>query len=267
MNTELEVYLRIFCSFSQDDWDDLLPVAQLALSNRTSATTGFSSFFLNHGFHCEPLEPSDPLAPAGSTVSPAQQGRLWATKIKDTHDLAAAAIADAQETQEKYSNQSRSAAERFQVGDKVLLRLRNVTTNRPSKKLDWVALPYRVTGLAGSHAVRLDTPPGIHPVFHVDLLRRASEDPLPSQLIQHPEPPAIQPSQASEDNIAGEYKVEKVLNHRRQGRGWRVLVQWIGWAEPTWEPLRDLLDTEALEIYENTLLTIPWKKEGEGGEG
>ena len=34
-----------------------------------------------------------------------------------------------------------------------------------------------------TYAVRLDTPEGIHPVFHISLLRRAREDPLPSQTL------------------------------------------------------------------------------------
>jgi hypothetical protein len=264
VNTELEVYLRIFCSFNQDDWDNLLPMAQLALSNRTSASTGFSPFFLSHGFHFEPIDtPIDPENATGSEISPATRGRQWVQRLRECQDLAAAAIADAQETQEKYANRTRGSAEQFKIGDKVFLRLRNIATNRPSKKLDWISLPYRVTALVGSHAVRLNTPPEIHPVFHVDLIRRYLEDPLPSQIQSFPEPPAIQPQQASEDYITGEYIVEQIRNHRRRGRGWQVLVSWRGWAEPTWEPLSDLLDTEALEVYETTLSQVPWEKEEE----
>ena len=33
----------------------------------------------------------------------------------------------------------------------------------------------------GTHTIQLNTPPWIHPVFHVDLLQPASQDPLPSQ--------------------------------------------------------------------------------------
>ena len=34
----------------------------------------------------------------------------------------------------------------------------------------------------GTHAVQLDTSPGIHLVFYVSLVKKAAEDPLPSQL-------------------------------------------------------------------------------------
>ena len=30
-------------------------------------------------------------------------------------------------------------------------------------------------------------------------------------------------------NFDGEYTIEKILHHRRQGRGWHLLVKWLGW--------------------------------------
>ena len=39
-----------------------------------------------------------------------------------------------------------------------------------------------------THAVRLNTPPSIHPVFHVSLVKKAGVDPLPSQLTHDNEP-------------------------------------------------------------------------------
>ena len=97
--------------------------------------------------------------------------------------FAQASLGAAQEIQERHANRGRQAAEAFEPGDRVLLRLRHVKTNRPSKKLDWLALPYTVLRTVGSHAVQLNTPPGIHPVFHVQLLRRSGANPLPSQVV------------------------------------------------------------------------------------
>ena len=48
---------------------------------------------------------------------------------------------------------------------------------------------YTVQAHVESHAYQLNTPPGVHPVFHTWLLRPAANDPLPSQVVRNPEPP------------------------------------------------------------------------------
>ena len=45
-------------------------------------------------------------------------------------------------------------------------------------------------------------------------------------------------------NSDGKYTIERILQHRRQGRGWRLLIKWLGWSEPTWEPLQQLRDDD-----------------------
>ncbi|KAI0996871.1 hypothetical protein K3495_g11310, partial [Podosphaera aphanis] len=158
----------------------------------------------------------------------------------------------------------RQPSEAFRVNDRVYLRLKNIRTKRPCKKLDWISLPYRVVQLVGSHAVKLDTPRGIHPVFHVNLVRRAREDPLPSQILQDIEPPAIEADDADEDHAVGEYIVEKIVDHRLLKNKWEVAVKWEGYPAPTWEPLEHLEDTAAIEEYE-AIHNCPWKTSG--GEG
>ncbi|KAL5594183.1 uncharacterized protein BROUX77_007530 [Berkeleyomyces rouxiae] len=256
-NQEIETYLRAFTVFLQDDWAALLPQAQVALNNRTATATGLSPFFFTHGYNIDPLDMTTDHEP-GSTVSPATAGHNWLAKHRDATAFAQASMAFALETQERHANRGRQAAEAFKVGDRVYLRLRNVRTIRPSKTLDWLALPYRVIQVVGTHAVKLDTPTGIHPVFHVSLVRRARDDPLPSQVLANPEPPAIAPEEASGDLVAGEYLVDEILQHKVVDKRHKVLVQWTGWAEPTWEPLSHVLDTAALERYEQTH-ECPWK--------
>jgi hypothetical protein len=62
----------------------------------------------------------------------------------------------------------------------------------------------------GSHAYRLDTPPGIHNVFHVSLLRPATDDPFPSQSNGDYQPP---PRLV---NGEAEYLVEEILQEREK---------------------------------------------------
>ena len=149
------------------------------------------------------------------------------------------------------------------------LKLKHVKTTRPIKKLDWIVLPYRVLACIGIHAVQLDTLPEIHPIFHVSLVRKAAEDPLPSQLTIDNEPSMIFDTPEDPSSVAinsdGEYTIQRILRHRRQGHGWRLLVKWLGWPEPTWESMQQLQETMALDAYERLLhdagSVIPWEGE------
>jgi hypothetical protein len=219
----------------------------LAINNRVATSTGLSPFFITHGYNLDLLnltQGEDNLRTSRS--SPIARGEAFVARLKEATIFAQAAMAAAQEQQEEYANRGRQAAEQFRVGDKVWLHLKNIKTQRPSKKLDWLNAKYTVTELVGSHACRLDTPPGIHNVFHISQLRRAGDDPLPSQVQDDTQPPAI----ISEDTGEEEWEVEKILDVRKEGRGQQALVKWAGYAQPTWEPLSTLLDTEALDRFE-----------------
>jgi hypothetical protein len=51
MNQTLEQYLHVYCNYQQDNWADLLPITEFAYNNALNATTGFSLFFTNKGYH------------------------------------------------------------------------------------------------------------------------------------------------------------------------------------------------------------------------
>jgi hypothetical protein len=65
----------------------------------------------------------------------------------------------------------------------VWLSLENITTDYLSKKLDTKYTKYIVTEVIGSHSYRLDTPPGIHNIFYIHLLKPATTNPLPGQVL------------------------------------------------------------------------------------
>ena len=114
---------------------------------------------------------------------------------RNSADMAKAAMAVAQKAQERHSNTRHLVGDEFRLEfrleDRVWLKLKHVKTTRPIKKFDWIAFPYRVLACISTHAVQLDTPPGIHPVFYVSLVKKAAEDPLPSQLTIDNEPGMI----------------------------------------------------------------------------
>lgn len=241
-NQEVERYIRIFATYAQDDWDELLPAAAVAINNRLATSTGLSPFFLTHGYNLEPIEINERLRPDGK--SPVARGESIIQRLKEAAEWAQAAMASAQERQEENANTRRQPSDQFKPGDKVWLRLRYIRSDRPSRKFDWLSAKYTVLETIGSHACRLDTPPGIHNVFHVSLLRLAADDPLPSQRSDDYRPPAILTDDGEE------YEVEEILQVKKVRKQWKALVKWTGYVKPTWEPLDQMVDTAALARYE-----------------
>ena len=47
----MELYLRAFVNFEQNDWARLLPIAKFAYNNAKNASTGYMIFELNYGYH------------------------------------------------------------------------------------------------------------------------------------------------------------------------------------------------------------------------
>ena len=50
LNQMLEQYLCIFCNYQQDNWLELLPLAEFTYNNSSSATMGITPFFANKGY-------------------------------------------------------------------------------------------------------------------------------------------------------------------------------------------------------------------------
>ena len=88
----------------------------------------------------------------------------------------------------------------------------------------------------GTYAVELNTPKGIHPVFHVDLIYPAGDDPFPPQRSndQQPGPVLVEGEE--------EWEIEEIMGKRekRRGRGRtkEYLVKWVGYAKPDWTNAR-----------------------------
>jgi hypothetical protein len=95
----------------------------------------------------------------------------------------------------------------------------NYRSPQLSKKLNWLHHKYTVIKVLSSHVVELSVLIAIHLRFHVDLLRRAYEDPVPGQETDDAQPPPVRDN----DGDGDEWQVEEVLyaRTRRRGRGKR----------------------------------------------
>ena len=237
VNQVLEQYLRVFCNYQQDNWEELLPLAELAYNNATHTSTGQTPFFANYGHH--PTLPATVRVPESS--NPAVESLT--KSFRDLHKHLAANLADASATQARFYNRKVREAPPFKKGDQVWLLRRNVKTTRPSDKLDYKRLgPFIITDKVGKAAFRLQLPPSmkIHPVFHVGLLERFHPNDIPGR-VQDPSPPV------TIDNH-DEYEVEEVLDSRIRRRKLQYYVHWKNWpiSERTWEPPDNLANAQAL---------------------
>jgi hypothetical protein len=233
INAILEQYLRGYCNYQQDNWSDLLTMAEFAYNNTISSTTGLTPFFANYGYHprFEMLLRPGQAPPPDVLVD--YSDRLQSLD-KHLHDE----IIYAQASHAEQANKHRAAPPVLRVGDEVWLLRRHIRTTRPSDKLDSKRLGrFKIAAKVSSHAYKLELPASmkVHPVFHISLLEPVATDPLVGQ-VQPPPPPVVVDGNE-------EFEVEEILDSRFVGRNLQYLVRWIGYPNPTWEPAEYLANS------------------------
>lgn len=250
-NQDVQKYLRAFVCFSQLDWPEQLAACQLSLNNRDSTITGVSPNRLLNGFDISPVDKVE--VSGAPSDSPKGRAVAFLEHLKAGQDMAQAAMAFVQQGQERSANKRRRPAPRFEIGDKVWLSLRNIKTERACKKLDWLYDKYEVVATPSELTVTLNVPRGIHPTFHVELVERAEEEGLPSQERNDGGQGPVLVTDELTGEQEEEYEVEEILRAKNApGRGShrKVLVKWVGWDQPTWEPLEALLGNRAIDEFE-----------------
>ena len=245
-NKTLEVYLRHYVNYHQDDWPEWLPLAEFSINNHPSATTGVSPFFATYGHH--PRMAFEPQTSFEGTRIISQ----FADDMNDVQLKCRESIDRAQAFQSSYANEKRLPAPLFQAGDRVFLDVRNLARERPTAKLDHIrAGPYSILRMKTPLVAKIDLPPTarIKNDFHVSLLRPYSKDAYPEQ--QQTEPP---PLYVDNDAIPV-YETEEIISSRYRWRRLEYLVKWTGYEHPTWQPHWDLTDTQ--ELIDNYHTTHP----------
>jgi len=127
-NQTLEHYIQVYCNYQQDNWSELLPLAEFAYNNALSATTGVTPFFANKGYHLNiSVYPECDLASA----------RAWdfVTDPDELHQELHTAMTEAQEHYKISADQNRLLAPDFQIGQNVMVKAKYIKTTQPSRKL------------------------------------------------------------------------------------------------------------------------------------
>jgi len=183
-NQTLEQYLWIYCNYQQDNWADLLPLAEFAYNNAPSATTGVSPFFANKGYH-----PNISVYLEHNMTS--ARARDYAVDLESLHQYLCEEMANAQLRYQGPADAKRTPALDFKVGDQVYVKAKYFQSTRPSKKLSEKNLgPYFIIAQVGSLSFTLclpDSMRAVHPVFHVSQLEPAIPNTIPDW-IQPPLP-------------------------------------------------------------------------------
>ena len=145
VNQTIEQYLRHYCSWKQDDWDELLPMAEFAYKSAKSETTGTSPFEANYGMLpkqlWKPLNKTPYVNPASTTLE-----NVWTC----TWEILRENILKAQIRTAKWLNTKRGKQPDLKVGDLVMVDKKNMPTRRSSKKLDnKKAGPFQIIKVVG----------------------------------------------------------------------------------------------------------------------
>jgi hypothetical protein len=231
VNQVLEQYLRIYINYLQDDWTELLPIAEFVYNNTPHDSTGMTPFFANKGSH-----------PAITIDLGQVEGHEANQVVKDwdtLHSYLKQQVHHSYNIHAEFSDRKRRPTPNWQVGEKVYLNSKNIQTKRPSKKFDHKNFgPFKILAKIGTHAYRLEIPKTwrIHDVFHVNLLSKDHPDRFPNR--SKPPPPTVE--------VDGEQQevVERILNQRWTGKGKNrhieYLVKWKGYDDPIHDEWMDI---------------------------
>jgi hypothetical protein len=232
VNQVLEAYLREYCNYEQNDWAELLPLAEYAYNNSFSTATGLSPFYANYGFNPRTNWPT-----AEQPRNPGSE--LYAHWLQAVHEQAKTRLEATRDRMAKYWDQNKREGPSFAVGDYVMLNGRHIKTKRASKKLDAkLHGPFRINRIGrNGRSASLDLPPRwrIHPTFHITLLEPYRGDPNRA-------PPPVDIDADGEgwtpEAIVAAGPDDDDPRHHK------FLVKWVGYGhdENTWETYAHMID-------------------------
>ena len=144
-NQTLEQYLHVYCNYQQDNWADLLPLAEFAYNNAPSATTRISPFFTNKGYH-----PNISVHPEHDLTSAC--AREFTVDLDELHQELHQQISATQCCYQLPADAKQSPAPDFKIGDKVYLNAKFLHTTCSSQKLSNKNVgPYEIIAKCGTH--------------------------------------------------------------------------------------------------------------------
>jgi hypothetical protein len=181
VNQELEQYLWLFVNEQQDDYKELLPLAEFQYNNHVHLATKQTPFMPVSGRH--PWMGFEPQQAESQTKTV----NKFKDQMEKSLEESKAALTKSKEDMACYYDQQRMPAPEYHAGDKVFLDASDIKTTCPLPKLTHSYLsPYLIQRKVGWNAYWLQLPQSmkrLHPVFNVVKLLQATEDPTPGQRV------------------------------------------------------------------------------------
>jgi len=169
MNQVIEAYLRAYCNFEQNDWEQVLPMAEYAYKNSKHSARKITPFYANSGYERRSSWPTEiQFRNRGSELDGQYMTLMYDKLLKQLEEV--------RETMSKYYDEKRRSIEGFKKGDLVMLNGKNIRSKGHCKKLgDKMYRPLKVI-LVGHNGryyrLQLPTSWKIHPTFNISLLEK-----------------------------------------------------------------------------------------------
>jgi hypothetical protein len=202
---------------------------EFTYNNQEHSATKCSPFFANYGKHLNEGTNQNLQVKSQSAIELAEQ-------MRGVHEEVRAAISHAQRLMKTQYDKQRKDSRDYQQGDRVWIDGKEITTDRPMKKLDDRRYgPFLVEQKIGEAAYLLRLPAmwkGIYPVINEG---RLSPYTVPTSSLQkQPPPPPVVIVEGQE-----EYEVATIHGKKRSRNRDLYLVEWVGYPNKvdwTWEP-------------------------------
>jgi len=211
-NQTMEQYLRAFCNYKQDNWVELLQLAEFTDNNAIHVSTRMTPLWAKHHYH-PVMQFKAQKQP--SSLNSEIQADTFAAGLEESHQTLPKNLQGAQANQTKYAGGKEVV---YEIGDQVRLSKRHFWTTRPSQKLDYKRTgPYTAGKVINKNAYKLDLPYTIrkHNIVHVSLFDRYTP-PNSGQPPSEPQPTVVDDSD--------QWQVDRILNSKRRYRKLHYLV-------------------------------------------
>ena len=223
-NVIREQYLRAYVNYQQDNWNELLLLAEFAYNNGYQETIQMTPFYANYG-----RNPEHQLINHLIT-----EKETSAKDMENLHQTLQEEMTTVQVRQKENNDKHRKPDPNLKSGDMVWFLPPNVQTTRPSKKVDYKKIgPFKIIRKVETSSYKLDllSSMTIHNTFYISLLELNKDNKFPSQ-IQNPPPP-------SEIDGEPENELEEIIHSRLNLDKLQYCAKWTGYSsehDKTWYP-------------------------------